>query len=242
VRHRNGFRQDRLDRHRQRARALPFRSRDSASRLCRNRSGAKATSEWRLRRQARRDGTRSGYEAESIASNSAFKTMKRRLIKWLDPNVQMSPSLVLRAAPRSGVSHAEVGALAKQKPGLSYATGSARPSRSSIWLVQCSPRSPGIGKRISCRLTDRAAARRFTDLLGGRSNWARSDPRPGHLYKKARCLLAQIDGNAIAKLLPGVPRSAAGIRGSFPDQGRRVRAARRRLAHQQRGSGGNSKA
>jgi len=155
---------------------------------------------------------------ESIASNPYVYKMNADLIKSLIPVVQMSTQpIVLAAHPSLGVkSIAELVALAKQKPGLSYATGSGAGSQQHM-VVQWFAQIAGIDL---VQVPYRGGGAAITDLLGGQIQLGALGSAPLVPYYKAGTLLLLAQSTATrSPSLPDVPTfEQAGIKGLVLDQ------------------------
>jgi tripartite-type tricarboxylate transporter receptor subunit TctC len=183
-----------------------------------NRSGANGNIGMEAAAASAPDGYTFLVTGESIASNPYVYKMNVDLIKGLIPVVQMSTQpIVLAAHPSLGVkSIAELVALAKQKPGLSYATGSGVGSQQHM-VVQWFTQIAGIDL---VQVPYRGGGAAITDLLGGQVQLGSLGSAPLIPYYKAGTLLmlAQSTGTR-SPSLPDVPTfEEAGIKGLVLDQ------------------------
>jgi tripartite-type tricarboxylate transporter receptor subunit TctC len=183
-----------------------------------NRSGANGNIGMEAAAASAPDGYTFLVTGESIASNPYVYKMNVDLIKGLIPVVQMSTQpIVLAAHPSLGVkSIAELVALAKQKPGLSYATGSGAGSQQHM-VVQWFTQIAGIDL---VQVPYRGGGAAITDLLGGQVQLGSLGSAPLIPYYKAGTLLmlAQSTGTR-SPSLPDVPTfEEAGIKGLVLDQ------------------------
>jgi tripartite-type tricarboxylate transporter receptor subunit TctC len=183
-----------------------------------NRSGANGNIGMEAAAASAPDGYTFLVCGESIASNPYVYKMNADLIKGLIPVVQMSTQpIVLAAHPSLGVkSIAELVALAKQKPGLSYATGSGAGSQQHM-VVQWFTQIAGIDL---VQVPYRGGGAAITDLLGGQVQLGSLGSAPLIPYYKAGTLLmlAQSTGTR-SPSLPDVPTfEEAGIKGLVLDQ------------------------
>jgi tripartite-type tricarboxylate transporter receptor subunit TctC len=183
-----------------------------------NRSGANGNIGMEAAAASAPDGYTFLVCGESIASNPYVYKTNVDLLKSLIPIAQMSTQpIVLAAHPSLGVkSIAELIALAQQKPGLSYATGSGTGSQQHM-VVQWFAQIAGIDL---VQVPYRGGGAAITDLLGGQVQLGSLGSAPLIPYYKAGTLLllAQSTGTR-SPSLPDVPTfEQAGIKGLVLDQ------------------------
>jgi tripartite-type tricarboxylate transporter receptor subunit TctC len=140
------------------------------------------------------------------------------VLKDLVPVVQLSHQpIVLAAHPSLGVkSIAELVALAKQQPGLSYATGSGVGSEQHM-VVQWFAQIAGINL---VQVPYRGGGQAITDLIGGHVKLGSLGSTPLIPYYKAGTLLLLAQSTeARSTSLPDIPTfQEAGIKGLVLDQ------------------------
>jgi tripartite-type tricarboxylate transporter receptor subunit TctC len=164
------------------------------------------------------DGYTFLVSTDSVTSNPHVYKMNIDVLKDLVPVVQLSHQpIVLAAHPSLGVkSIAELVALAKQQPGLSYATGSGVGSEQHM-VVQWFAQIAGINL---VQVPYRGGGQAITDLIGGHVKLGSLGSTPLIPYYKAGTLLLLAQSTeARSTSLPDIPTfQEAGIKGLVLDQ------------------------
>ena len=164
------------------------------------------------------DGYTFLVSTDSVTSNPHVYKMNIDVLKDLVPVVQLSHQpIVLAAHPSLGVkSIAELVALAKQQPGLSYATGSGVGSEQHM-VVQWFAQIAGINL---VQIPYRGGGQAITDLIGGHVKLGSLGSTPLIPYYKAGTLLLLAQSTeARSTSLPDIPTfQEAGIKGLVLDQ------------------------
>ena len=183
-----------------------------------NKSGANGNIGMELVAKSAPDGYTVLIGTDSVASNPPVYKMSFDPLKELAPVVQLSRQpIVLAAHPSLGVtSLAEVTALAKQQPGLRFATGSGVGSVQAmvaLWYAKLA----GI---VLEQVPYRGGGQAINDLIAGHIKLGSlgSTPLVPHYKAGALKLIAQSTATR-SPTLPDVPTyQEAGIKGLIVDQ------------------------
>jgi tripartite-type tricarboxylate transporter receptor subunit TctC len=178
-----------------------------------NRSGANGNIGMEATVTSPPDGYTFLISGDSVTSNPHVYKMNVNVLRDLVPIIQISDQpVVLAAHPSLGVkSIAELVALARQRPGLNYATGSGIGSSQQM-VVQWFAQIAGIDL---VQVSYRGGGQAITDLLGGQVQLGSLGSSPLIPYYKAGTLLLLAQSTeARSASLPDVPTfQEAGITG-----------------------------